>query len=684
TGNLLLERLYLEQLREVSSISLLGASLRVRLAANALETGNYNETIKILNSAFGARVNAAPAAVAWNHRQIQALMAEALLGRGQTERAREIFTRLIDIETGKPDDVSVTSAERLDRLDAGDMPETEHLRRASIYQSGRRFSDARAHYRAVIATFSGSPSVPDAILQIGRGFVQETDFIAAIGEFERIREQHPASGAAKEALLQSASAYARVGKPREAIVRYQQYIDGFPGDEKLDRAYLNIVDILRDQGADAEASRWCAKAQKVFKGKVPEALALFAEARIYVAKENWAEALVAIEKLSGLPNLGGAAVPGGTSIPEITFLHAFALEQLSRYPEAIDGYLSIHDGRDEYYGWRATQRLASLSRNEASRSSIDQKLGLIAAGMSVDDPQVARKNASAVLRLTDSTDLRQKAIAALKVAIAKVPAYQLPPELKDRQEKKNKTPKQAAKTSAVAETLLELGLFDEAAPELEAGSKGRGSADTTPAFTLASYYNRGDRGDRAIAFMEPFWRNVPADYPIELIPGEQLELLYPTPYSDLLVRDASMRDVDPRLMLAVMRQESRFQPDARSGAAARGLMQFIGRTAARISGEIGREHFDEDDLYDPATSILFGLQYLTDLFRVFPNQPEAVAASYNGGDDNMKRWLTRSRSNLPERYVPEISYGQSKDYVYKVMANYRMYQYIYDEQLRRR
>jgi soluble lytic murein transglycosylase len=134
-------------------------------------------------------------------------------------------------------------------------------------------------------------------------------------------------------------------------------------------------------------------------------------------------------------------------------------------------------------------------------------------------------------------------------------------------------------------------------------------------------------------------------------------------------------------MLAIMRQESRFQPDARSSAAARGLMQFVPATSSRIAGELGHEHAGDEDLYDPSTSILFGAQYLGDLFHVFPGQPEAVAASYNGGDDNMKRWLARSRSNLPDRYVPEIAFAQTKDYVYKVMANYRIYRYMYDEDL---
>ncbi len=131
-----------------------------------------------------------------------------------------------------------------------------------------------------------------------------------------------------------------------------------------------------------------------------------------------------------------------------------------------------------------------------------------------------------------------------------------------------------------------------------------------------------------------------------------------------------------------MRQESRYRADVKSYAAARGLMQFISATSDKIAQELRRENFKQDELYNPPTAILFGSQYLSDLFRQFPAQPQAVAASYNGGEDNMARWLARSKSADADRYVAEIAFAQSKDYVYKVMANYRVYQMFYDENLK--
>ena len=140
--------------------------------------------------------------------------------------------------------------------------------------------------------------------------------------------------------------------------------------------------------------------------------------------------------------------------------------------------------------------------------------------------------------------------------------------------------------------------------------------------------------------------------------------------------------VDPRFALSIMRQESRFRADVKSVAAARGLMQFISSTSGKIAQELDLENFRQDELYDPPTAVLFGSQYLSNLFKQFPAQPQAVAASYNGGEDNMARWLTRSKSNSPDLYVPEIAFSQTKDYVYKVMANYSVYQFLYDENLK--
>lgn len=689
TGNLMLEWLYLQEILMIAPDSLLAASANGRIARNGFETGNYSETIRLLTSGTGAGPAAAANKAA--AREDQKLLADAYVRIGQTAKARDIFVSLLDHlpNPAQADDVAQDAAKGLDLLDGGagnfgrkapELTELEHLRRANIYQFNRDFANAKLHFDAIIARFPTGAIAPDAAYQIGRGYAQQTNHVEALSWYERVLEQYPDSPSAKDALLQAAAAYSRVGKPKEAIKRYQRFIEKYPSDEKLDRAYMNIVDIYRDQGEDQDALKWCGKTEDAFKGKPVEAVAIFTEARIYITKDDWPNALASLERLRQFTDLGGAAIPGGTSAAEVAFVRAFVLEQMKRYGEAIDAYLAIADGRGEYYGWRATERLRALAKDQAAESFVSQKIGALSTGLKAKEADARRQNAQNLLRITDVPEVREKALAVLKAAIKTLPKYAAPTyKLVEKSQKDT-----LDANAGIADRLLYLGLYDEAVPEIEAASPNTAKASDDNAFTLATYYLRGDRGDKAVAFVEPLWKNIPVDFPLELVPRGQMDVLYPAVYADSLLRFAPGRKVDPRLLLAVMRQESRFQADAKSYAAARGLMQFISTTSTHVAGEVGRDNFRQDELYYPPTAILFGAQYIADLFMVFPNQPDAVVASYNGGDDNVKRWVSRSRSSLPERYVPEIMFGQSKDYVYKVMANYRMYQMLYDENLRPR
>jgi soluble lytic murein transglycosylase-like protein/TolA-binding protein len=159
---------------------------------------------------------------------------------------------------------------------------------------------------------------------------------------------------------------------------------------------------------------------------------------------------------------------------------------------------------------------------------------------------------------------------------------------------------------------------------------------------------------------------------------------YPVPYRFQILREASKRGVDPRFILAIMRQESQFKPGARSPSAARGLLQLTIDAARKYGNRAGIRSVSEDTLYRPDVSIAIGAEYLADLSRMFAGLHEAMAAAYNGGEDNVVRWLARSNQNDPGVFSAEVGFSESKNYVFKVMANYRAYQQIYDAKLNRR
>lgn len=699
SGNLMLERMNLQEIIAFAPDSLIFMASKNRLARSWFESANYDEAIRLLSepqSSTGIKTSQQKAADDRLLRDNRALLARAYLHTGNTAKARELFIELINKQTNpaQPDDFSLAAAKGLDLLDGGQenlgktapkISDNDHLQRAMIYHFNRDFSDARLHYLAIIQDYPASNNVANAIYQTGRCLVQQGEYAEALPWFERVEKQFPSDPLNPDALREAASAYARINKPKEAIARYQKFIEKYPDNEKLDRAYLNTVDVLRDHGDDAEALKWTAKTQEVFKGKMPEALALFSQARIRIAKSDWTNALTDIERLLTFADLGGVRFPGGTNTAEITFLKGFVLEQMQRFPEAIDIYLSIPDGRGEYYGWRATERLRALANNEKTKPVIEQKFGTFNGG--AKDSEGRRKTAHAAIRLTDSPEIRSYVLKNLKEIYATLPAYQKVPAFKLMEfGRKDPLQKERAATTEnthqrIADELLFLGLYDEGAPELEIAAP---APSTDLGYTLAVYYLRGDMAHRAVGLAEPLWRTIPADYQVELIPRDQVELLYPAPYADSLLKYGTPRGVDPRFLLSIMRQESRYRADVKSYAAARGLMQFITSTSGKIADGLGRKNFRQDELYDPAVAILFGSQYVADIFKLFPDQPQAVAASYNGGEDNVKRWLIRSQSDRADRYVPEIVFSQSKDYAYKVMANYRVYRSFYDENLRPR
>ncbi len=159
---------------------------------------------------------------------------------------------------------------------------------------------------------------------------------------------------------------------------------------------------------------------------------------------------------------------------------------------------------------------------------------------------------------------------------------------------------------------------------------------------------------------------------------------FSAPYRDLIIRSVAGRAVDPRFVLAIMRNESGFNVRAKSPVGARGLMQLNPEIAAKYAPTVKLQNLSEDDLYKPEINILLASAYLGELAKMFPGLPEAWAASYNGGEESVARWVRRAVHRDPGVFTSEVGFAESKDYVNKVMASYRAYQQLYTEDLKPR
>jgi soluble lytic murein transglycosylase len=417
----------------------------------------------------------------------------------------------------------------------------EHMRRAAVYLSVRAFAEARAHWQTLLDNYPQDPRVPEALLGIGRSYFLSKDYQPGYVIFNQIVQNYGGTKEGREALNFSAASLLRMGRFSESADRYAEYVDRFPNGERIDTAHLNVIDTLREANKPTEALQWVARTRQRFVGTAVETNAMFAELRLYVAEDRWADAVNTADQL--LKRSFSKAVL--TSAAEVAYLKAFSLEKAGRNDEAFNAYLAVPDSIESYYGWLASQRLAALAG--PSRAEIVAK--------------------------------------------------------------------------------------------------------------------REERVNTAI---------------------DSVAELYPAPYRQAIMSASRTRKLDPRFILALIRQESVFKPLAKSPAGARGLLQLTMDAAQKYGPGAGLNALRENQLYQPETSIMVGAEYLRHLTKLFPQMLEPVAASYNGGEDNVARWLERAKRSDPGIFTSEVGFEETKGYVQKVMSNYRVYRRLYTAELIRK
>lgn len=153
---------------------------------------------------------------------------------------------------------------------------------------------------------------------------------------------------------------------------------------------------------------------------------------------------------------------------------------------------------------------------------------------------------------------------------------------------------------------------------------------------------------------------------------------FPTAEIDALYRYGAAEDVDPFLVLGLMRQESVYRQWALSPVGAIGLLQIMPRTGARVAALMGDPHYSPEQLEDPATNVRYGVWYLARLLDRFEGAFPLAVASYNGGPHNVSSWLRPWGTSIRmDDFVEQIPYGETRDYVKKVTGYYATYLALY-------
>jgi soluble lytic murein transglycosylase len=158
-----------------------------------------------------------------------------------------------------------------------------------------------------------------------------------------------------------------------------------------------------------------------------------------------------------------------------------------------------------------------------------------------------------------------------------------------------------------------------------------------------------------------------------------MRIVYPFPFQNIIIAEAHERGVDPYLAAALIRQESMFNPLARSPVGALGLMQVMPATGAVLARSLGVTKFRADMLHQPELNVHFGMRYLADQLQQYGNRLDLVLAAYNAGPTRVTRWEQFPEYDDAVLFAERIPFAETRDYVRIVQNNRRIYKLLYGE-----
>lgn len=153
------------------------------------------------------------------------------------------------------------------------------------------------------------------------------------------------------------------------------------------------------------------------------------------------------------------------------------------------------------------------------------------------------------------------------------------------------------------------------------------------------------------------------------------QALYPFPYMDVIETHAEQTRLNPLLVTALIRQESRFMPGIKSPAGAVGLMQVMPDTAMMVANNIKLKQYQ---LEDPEDNVKLGTWYLDYTHKEYSNNSMLAVASYNAGPGAVGDWLAKQGMTDADEFVEAIPYDETRDYVKSVFGNYWNYLRLYN------
>jgi soluble lytic murein transglycosylase len=532
------------------------------------------------------------------------------------------------IEINQKDDVALSAANDLYQLQPLPLSSESGIRiRTMVFMNNRQTKRTREYLAHLLEHYPESVSAPEYHYLQARTYAMDGHLSRALQSYREGYTRYPMSDWGIYCKYQAGNTALRLKNYTEAVQEYEELLKNHSNSRHAQKSYLNLADSQRWLGRDDLAEETVKRALNSADG--PHQLEFrYYLARLYVEHSKYRSALRELQTLLTISSSNLPSRISGVTREEIFYLKGICHQSEKEPKLAKQAFTASAHGNPNYF--------SALSRLQLSPASKSYPVGSFSWEDRLIEPR------SFLWKDPGSTaETRNSPLDKVR-------------------------------------ELLFLGLETEASVEIRRiGRKAFGNLNDY-LFNLAYYSAIGNLPKQSLLAAETLQKShFPGVSPNQL-PTAIQRLIYPRHFWQLVKKAANGKNIDPYLLLAVIYQESRFDPTAKSSASARGLMQFMLGTARRLALEVDLPNLDASDLYRPEVSIHLGAHYLRKLINRHNDSSERALAAYNAGSGNVLRWLAVTDSTHdPSVFVSNIGFRETKLYVLKVLGNYYAYRSIY-------
>jgi soluble lytic murein transglycosylase len=576
------------------------------------------------------------------------------------QAARALLIALLD--ENHEDDVARLAADRLAGITAVGERGRVPLLLSTAFFEHREFERSVRQLAQALGAAGGkgrSPSpreVAEARYALGRADFWQGRFELAAKTFGEAAEgAGPSAAERARALLQQGRSYEMLGDWKRAVASFRLAFLAEPGGEWAAPSLLATLRLEWRTGNDATGASVLSML-----GSSPQWRDSARRAALYMAASDLVRGRA--DRAGAWLDRAAAGAPD-EDLPEVAYWRGRLAEQQRQLPAAVAAYLGALRA-DLYH---------PMSRAAAVRLAVEPLAGEArTAGRRLAASRHLHDLYDAWLLLGPNDPAGQAAERRLRTQLLADPAAA--PFLRMSELPIDAWPLWTATLRRPQEMLLALGVWHEGAPAVrELFPPAQPALALTGSLLLA----RTGETARSIQLAEALRERVPARLPPVLLPAAFQRCLYPFAYRESLLAEGRLRGVDPYLMAAVIRVESRFDPQALSPGAARGLTQFVVATARRVAAGIGMDRLEPDDLYRPEVAIDLGGAYLAQLQRTFRGTPHIAIAAYDAGEAQAILWRTYCFSPEPEEYFTKVGFRETRLHLARVLEAWTQYQRLY-------